>query len=233
MPPTSFVGSTERRQLTAVFCDLVGSSERATRMDPEDFAIVIGRFHLCIRETMERYGGSFVRPMGDGSLVFFGYPRANEDDAERAVRASLAAVQAVSAIDGWDGSPFHVKIGIATGIAVIGDVGEIGALDAAGEAVNKAARLQELANSDTVLIDENVQQLIGPLFIYRDLGMRAIKGWKDPIRVIQVQRSAANLSRFEARTGSQLTPLIGRGAEMTRLHNYGRTRGAAQGMSRF
>jgi class 3 adenylate cyclase/predicted ATPase len=219
----------ERRQLTAVFCDLVGSTELATKMDPEDFAAVIGRFHRCVRETMERYGGFFARPMGDGALVFFGYPQANEDDAERAVRASLATVEAMEVIDGEDGRRLHVKIGIATGIAIVGDVSQTGGLDAAGEALNLAARLQELAAPDTVLVADTVRQLIGPLFVYREFGMRALKGWKDPIEVSQVLRAVANPSRFEARTRHQLTPLIGRSTEVSKLKTLWRAAGDGAG----
>ena len=210
----------ERRQLTVVFCDLVGSSELATRLDPEDLAKLIGRFHRCVAETVGRYGGFFARPMGDGALVFFGFPQAHEDDAERAVRASLATVEAVAAIEGQDGQALHVKIGIATGVAIVGDLVNAGSdrgLDASGEAPNLAARLQALAQPDTVLVAENVRRLVGHLFVYRELGRQVLKGWEAPVEVAQVLRPAANPSRFDARTNHRLTPLVGRDVEVDRM----------------
>ncbi len=223
----------ERRQLTVVFCDLVGSSGLATRIDPEDLADLIGRFHRCVAETMGRYGGFLARPMGDGALVFFGFPQAHEDDAERAVRASLLAVEAVAGITGPDGRSLHVRIGIATGIAIVGDVADTGSargLDAAGEAPNLAQRLQQLAEPDTVVVADHVRRLIGPLFVYRDLGRHSLKGWDTPIAVAQVLRPAANPSRFEARVGPLLTPLIGRRATVERLSSLWRQ--ARQGTGR-
>ncbi len=210
----------ERRQLTVVFCDLVGSSELSTRLDPEDLARLIGRFHRCVSETMGRYGGFFARPMGDGALVFFGFPQAHEDDAERAVRASLATVEAVGAIARQDGRALQVKIGIATGVAIVGDLVNAGSdrgLDASGEAPNLAARLQALAEPDTVLIPESVRRLVGPLFVYRELGHHSLKGWEAPVEVAQVLRPAANPSRFDARTNHRLTPLVGRDIEVDRM----------------
>ncbi|MBV9249916.1 MAG: hypothetical protein JO227_11810, partial [Acetobacteraceae bacterium] len=203
----------ERRQLTVVFCDLIGSSELATRVDPEDFAELIGRYHRCISETMGRYGGFFARPMGDGALVFFGFPVAHEDDAERAVRASLLTVEAIAATAASGGPRLHVRIGIASGIAIVGDVADTAAahrLDAAGEVVNLAARLQQIAEPNSVVIAENVRRLLGKLFVYRDLGECLLKGWDAPIAVAQVVRPAANPSRFRARSSRPVTPLVGR-----------------------
>jgi predicted ATPase/class 3 adenylate cyclase len=220
MLPRARTTPVERRPLTGVFCDLVGSSELATRMDPEDYAGVLVQFHKRVRATMERYGGFFARPMGDGALVFFGFPRAEEDDLERAVRASLATVEAVRTIDVGSGRRLHVKIGVATGIAIVGDVVEVEnqrGLDAAGEALNLAARLQDIAEPDTVLVTEAVRQLLGPLFVYRNLGTRQVKGWTDPVRIVQVLEPAADLDRFRARTPHQLPPLIGRDREIGRL----------------
>ena len=189
-------------------------------MDPEDFAELLGQFHRRVREAMEQYGGFFARPMGDGALVFFGYPRANEDDLERAVRASLATLDVVRMMDGEAGRPLHVKIGIATGIAIVGDLVNFNdqrGLDAAGKSLNLAARLQELANPDTVLVTDTIRHLLGPLFVYHDLGMRTVKGWKEAIGVVQVLGPAAHASRFEARTHHKLTPLIGRDSEVGKL----------------
>jgi class 3 adenylate cyclase/predicted ATPase len=206
-------GRAERRQLSVVFCDLVGSSELAARIDPEDLAELIGRFHRCVSDTMGRYGGFYTPPMGDGALVFFGFPRAHEDDVERAVRAGLRTLEAVSAIRAAGGRHLHARIGIATGIAIVGDVADTGTahrLYAAGEALNLAARLQQLAEPDTLVVADNVRRLAGKLFVYRDLGEHTFKGWENPIAVAQVLRPAVNPSRFEARLGSHPTPLIGR-----------------------
>jgi predicted ATPase/class 3 adenylate cyclase len=230
---TTVQATAERRQLTVVFCDLIGSSELSQRLDPEDLAGLIGRFHLCVAETMGRYGGFFARPMGDGALVFFGFPQAHEDDAERAVRASLAMVDAAGAIEGPDGHALQVKIGIATGVAIVGDLVNAGSdrgLDVSGEAPNLAHRLQTLAEPGTVLIADDLRRMLGPLFIYRDLGRHALKGWEAPIAIARVLRPAANPSRFDARTNRQLMPLLGRSAEISQL--MAAWRAARQGVGR-
>ncbi|MBN9564324.1 MAG: AAA family ATPase [Alphaproteobacteria bacterium] len=230
---TTVQATAERRQLTVVFCDLIGSSELSRRLDPEDLAGLIGRFHLCVAETMGRYGGFFARPMGDGALVFFGFPQAHEDDAERAVRASLATVEAAGAIEGPDGRALQVKIGIATGVTIVGDLVNAGSdrgLDVSGEAPNLAHRLQTLAEPGTVLVSDNLRRMLGPLFVYRDLGRHALKGWEAPVAIAQVLRPAANPSRFDARTNRQLMPLLGRGAEISRL--MASWRAARQGVGR-
>ncbi|MBV9776230.1 MAG: AAA family ATPase [Acetobacteraceae bacterium] len=220
IPPAPSPGAAERRQLTVVICDLVSSSELATRIDPEDLAELYRRFHRCVAEVMGRYGGFYARPMGDGALVFFGFPHAHEDDAERAVRASLLTLEAVAAIRGVDGHPPHARIGIATGIAILSHVADTGSargLDAAGEAPSLAARLQQIAEPDTVVIAESVRRLVGPLFVYRELGTRSLKGWDKPIAVAEVLRPASNPSRFAARVGPRRTPLVGRRAMVERL----------------
>jgi class 3 adenylate cyclase len=217
--------SAKRRQLTVVFCDLVGSSEYAASLDPEDLADLIGRFHRCVSDTMQSYRGFYTPPMGDGALIFFGFPQAHEDDVENALRASLLTLERVAAITSANGRRLHARIGIATGIVIAGDVADTGTahrLYAAGEPLNLASRLQQLADPDTVVVADNVRRLVGSLFIYRDLGTCSLKGWKSPIRVAQVLRPAPTVSRFEARVGPQLTPLIGRSVAIQTLNSLWR-----------
>jgi class 3 adenylate cyclase len=172
----------ERRQLTVMFCDLVGSTALASRLDPEDLREVIGAFHKCVAETIERYDGFIARYMGDGVLIYFGYPHAHEDDAERAVRAGLAVVEAVGRVP----TPelLQVRVGLATGLAVVGDlIGSGAAREQAviGETPNLAARLQALAGNDEVVIPENTRRLVGNLFDYQSLGELEVKGLQAPI----------------------------------------------------
>jgi class 3 adenylate cyclase len=212
----------ERRQLTVAFCDLVGSSELATKMDPEDLTETLGRFHRCVAHIMGTFDGFYTPPLGDGALVFFGFPTAHENDAERAIQASLRTLEAIAAITGTDGRKLHARIGVATGVAVVGncDVAETSTghrLYGAGEALNLAARLQQLAEPDMLVVNEDVRRLAGGLFIYRELGHQTVKGWGKPIAVFQVLHPSANPSRFAARTGMRLTPFIGRDAAIKSL----------------
>jgi class 3 adenylate cyclase/predicted ATPase len=207
----------ERRQLTVMFCDLVGSTALASRLDPEDLREVIGAYHQCIAETIERYDGFIARYMGDGVMTYFGYPHAHEDDAERAVRAALAVVEAVRRVPGPD--LLQVRVGLATGLAIVGDLIGSGAaqeLAVIGETPNLASRLQALAGNDEVVIPENTRRLIGNLFDYQSLGEVEVKGLAVPISVFRVIRESPVGSRFEAlRTGE--TPLVGREEELELL----------------
>jgi class 3 adenylate cyclase len=149
------VEGAERRQLTVMFCDLVGSTELSARLDPEDLCAVIGAYHRCVAAVIERAGGFVAKYMGDGVLAYFGYPRADEHDAERAVRAGLALVEAVAGLDTAAEMRLRVRVGIATGLVVVGDlIGEGAAQEQAvvGETPNLAARLQALAAPGTVAI---------------------------------------------------------------------------------
>ena len=210
----------ERRQLTIMFCDLVGSSELAVRLDPEDLRRVIGAYHNCIKEIIARYQGTIARYMGDGVLAYFGYPQAHEDDAEQATRAGLALVEAVAGVQTDIGTELHVRVGIATGTVVVGDlIGEDAAREEAvvGETPNLAARLQAQAEPDTVLIAGTTRSLLGELFEYRMLGKVPVKGSGDPVPVWQVTGTSAVDSRFEALHGTNLTPLVGREPEIALL----------------
>src|SRR5258708_3708177 len=174
----------ERRQLTVMFCDLVGSSALSVRLDPEDLRAVIGAYHACIAEVIARNEGVIARYMGDGVLAYFGYPQAHEDDAEQATRAGLALVDAVANLKTDIGTELQARVGIATGMVVVGDLtGEGAAREQAviGETPNLAARLQALAEPGTVLISESTHRLTDGHFDYRNLGPVALKGWAEPL----------------------------------------------------
>src|ERR1700730_18470687 len=174
----------ERRQLTVVFCDLVESTPLSGRLDPEDMRGIIGAYHRCVAETVEGFGGFVARYMGDGALIYFGYPQAHEDDAERATRCGLALVDRVGRLN--LGEKLHARVGIATGLVVVG--GEVVEHDIVGETPNLAARLQALAEPDTVVIAASTRRLVGDLFDYRDLGAVEVKGIAGPVRAWRVLR---------------------------------------------
>src|SRR6516225_5747638 len=203
----------ERRQLTVMFCDLVGSTPLSARLDPEDLRGIIGAYHRCATEIVEGFGGFVARYMGDGVLVYFGYPQAHEDDAERATRCGLALVDRVPQLD--QAEELHARVGIATGLVVVG--GEVVEHDVAGDTPNLAARLQTLADPDTVVIAASTRRLTGDLFEYRDLGEIELKGIAAPAPVWQVLGPSTIESRFEALRGSALTPLVGRDEEIDLL----------------
>src|SRR5262249_41819609 len=171
-PPRSLApSSAERRQITVMFCDLVGSTELSSRLDPEDLREVIAAYHRGVAETVAGFDGFVAKYMGDGILVSFVYPRAHEDDAERAVRAGLGVIDAVGRLD-VGSVKLQARVGIATGLVVVGDlIGEGSAQEQSvvGETPNLAARLQALAEPDTVVIAASTRRLIGDLFEYRDL----------------------------------------------------------------
>src|SRR5437763_1556151 len=209
----------ERRQLTVMFCDLVGSTGLATRLDPEDLREVIGAYHRAVADVVRSFDGFVAKYMGDGVLVYLGYPRAHEDDAERAVRAGLGLIDAVGRLD-VKSVELRTRVGIATGLVVVGDlIGEGSAQEQSvvGETPNLAARLQALAEPDTVVISTGTRRLLGDLFEYRDLGVVAIKGIAAPVAAWQVLRPSAIASRFEALRGAILSPLIGRDEEVELL----------------
>jgi len=209
----------ERRQLTVMFCDLVGSTALAARLDPEDLREVIGAYHRAVAEIVAGFDGFVAKYMGDGVLVYFGYPRAHEDDAERAVRAGLGVIDAVGRLD-VKSVNLQARVGIATGLVVVGDlIGEGSAQEqsVAGETPNLAARLQALAEPDAVVIAASTRRLLGELFEYRDLGAVEVKGIAAPVLAWQVLRPSAIASRFEALRGSALTPLVGRDEELDLL----------------
>ena len=217
-PSTRSNTSAERRQVTVMFCDLVGSTALSARMDPEDLREVISAYQKCATETVRRVGGFVARYMGDGVLVYFGYPEAHEDDAEQAVRAGLELIAAVTALN----SPvsLQTRIGIATGLVVVGDLvgsGEAQERGIVGETPNLAARLQGIAEPNMVVIAEGTRKLLGNLFELQDLGERGLKGITGPVRAWAALRPALVEGRFEAMHASGLTDLVGREEEFDLL----------------
>src|SRR6202048_4078389 len=214
--PTSLpTADAERRQLTVMFCDRVGSTALSPRFDPEDLREVIGAYHRAVAEIVAGFDGFVAKYMGDGVLIYFGYPRAHEDDAERAVRAGLGVIDGVGRLD-VKSVKLQARVGIATGLVVVGDlIGEGSAQEQSvvGETTNLAARLQALAEPDAVVIAAGTRRLVGDLFEYRDLGAVDVKGIAAPVPAWQVLRPSVVASRFEALRGSALSPLIGRDEE--------------------
>ncbi len=207
----------QRRQLTVMFCDLVGSTELSERLDPEDMREVFRAYQDCCAGVIERFEGHIAKFMGDGVLVYFGYPKAHEDEAERAVRAGLSLAEAVGSLAPRTDLRIQARIGIATGLVVVGDlIGEGAAQEEAvvGDTPNLAARLQGLAEPGSVLIAPHTRRLLGGLFELIDLGQQALKGLAEPTRVWRVVGESRTKSRFEARHMGGLTPLVGREQEL-------------------
>jgi class 3 adenylate cyclase/predicted ATPase len=208
----------ERRQVTVMFSDLVGSAALSGRMDPEDVREVISAYQKCVAETVQRFGGFVAKYMGDGVLVYFGYPQAHEDDAERAVRSGLELVAAVGGLK--SSAPLRARVGIATGLVVVGDlIGSGGAQEQAivGDTPNVAARLQGIAEPNTVVIAENTRKLLGNLFDLQGLGAQDLKGIGGRVRAWAVLRPSSVESRFEALHAGGLTELVGREEELELL----------------
>jgi len=210
----------ERRHLTILFCDMIGSTALSARLDPEDLQSILYQFQTCCSDAIRRYEGHIFRLMGDGVLAYFGFPKAHEDDAERAVNAALQIVQSIGEINAG-GSQVEVRIGIATGLVLVGDlIGENRDLGLVGEAPNLASRLQQLAGSNQILVAPSTRRLLGRLFDFEDLGEHPVKGINDPISVWRVIGKNTFASRFEARRTSHLTPLVGRKSELDQLREH-------------
>ena len=217
-PDTRSADAAERRQVTVMFSDLVGSTALSARMDPEDLREVISAYQKCVAETVQRFGGFVAKYMGDGVLIYFGYPQAHEDDAERAVRAGLELVAHVGALKTH--APLQTRVGIATGQVVVGDLigsGEAQERGIVGETPNLAARLQGVAEPHSVVIAESTRKLLGNLFELEDLGVQDLKGMSGPVRAWVASRPASVESRFEAMHASALTELVGREEELELL----------------
>src|SRR5262252_2981355 len=212
--PGSPADAAERRQVTVMFSDLVGSTAMSTRMDPEDLRKLISAYQKSVTETVQRYGGFVAKYMGDGVLVYFGYPQAHEDDAERAVRSALDLVAAVAKLK--TDTRLQTRVGIATGLVVVGDLlgsGEAQERGIGGETPNLAARLQGLAEPDMVVICDSTRRLLGTLFELEDLGPSDLKGLAKPARAWAALRASSVASRFEALHATGLTTLVGRDEE--------------------
>ena len=211
--------SAERRQLTVLLCDLVGSTALSVKLDPEDLRGIIASYHRCCAELIKRNGGFVARYLGDGVLAYFGYPQAHEYDAERAVRAGLALVEGVQKLETVAGGPLQVRVGIATGLVVVGDLIGTGTAQeqaVVGETPNLAARLQALAEPGAVVIESLTWRMTGGLFEYRQLGTVSLKGFAEAVPAWQVLGAGAAEGRFEALRTST-TPLIGRDEEIELL----------------
>jgi class 3 adenylate cyclase len=210
----SAAAEAERRQLTVMFCDLVGSTPLSTRFDPEDLREIVGAYHRCVADTVGRFAGFVAKYMGDGVLAYFGYPEAHEDDPERAARAGLAVIDAVGRLA--TSEPLSVRIGIATGLVVVGDLIGAGAAQergVVGETPNLAARLQALARPGTLVVADSTRRQIGMLFEIEDLGLQPLAGFGEPQPAWRVIGESGVVSRFEAlRSGT--TPLVGRDEEL-------------------
>jgi predicted ATPase/class 3 adenylate cyclase len=208
----------ERRQVTVMFSDLVGSTAMSARMDPEDLRELISAYQKCVAVTVERFGGFVAKYMGDGILVYFGYPQAHEDDAERAVRAGLELVAAVTGLK--TRAALQTRVGIATGLVVVGDLvgsGEAQERGIVGETPNLAARLQGIAEPNMLVIADDTRKLLGNLFELEDLGAKDLKGIAGPVRVWAALRVSSAEGRFEALHASGLTELVGREEELELL----------------
>jgi class 3 adenylate cyclase len=208
----------ERRQVTVMFSDLVGSTALSARMDPEDLREVISAYQKCVAETVQNFGGFVAKYMGDGVLIYFGYPQAHEDDAERAVRAGLDLVAAVGGLKTH--APVQTRIGIATGLVVVGDLIGSGASHEqaiVGETPNLAARLQGVAEPNSVVIAESTRKLLGNLFELEELGSKEFKGISGAVGARTALRPASVESRFEAFHAAGVTELVGRDEELDLL----------------
>ena len=206
--------SAERRQVTVMFSDLVGSTALSGQMDPEDLRELISAYQTCVAETVRRHGGFVAKYLGDGVLVYFGYPQAHEDDAEQAVRAGLETIAAVTALKML--VPLQTRVGIATGLVVVGDLigsGQAQERGIVGETPNLAARLQGVAEPNMVVIAEGTRKLLGNLFDLEDLGQKELKGIAGATRAFAALRAGSAESRFEALHASGLTALVGREEE--------------------
>jgi class 3 adenylate cyclase/predicted ATPase len=212
--------SAERRQLTVMFCDLVGSTALAARLDPEDLRDVIGAYHRRVAKVVGRYDGFVAKYMGDGVLIYFGYPQAHEDDAERAVRAGLKLTGMMDKVPSRTEAALQVRIGIATGVVVVGDLigsGEAQERGIVGETPNLSARLQGIAEPNTVVIAEGTRRLLGNLFELQYLGPRHLKGISGPVPAWSPLRAGSAEGRFEAMHATGVTELVGREEELELL----------------
>ena len=224
----------ERRHMTVLFCDLVGSTALSQRMDPEDMGDVLRSFHDLVSASVTRFDGYVAKLMGDGALVYFGFPQAHEDDPERAVRAALALVDALRGMQPVRGVPMEARVGISTGLVVVGErmgEGEAKERGVVGETPNLAARLQALALPGTVVVSDATQRLLRRTFLLEDLGRHALKGIEGPVQAWRVSRETGHVTRFEAISSGLRTPFVGREQEISLMAD--RWRDAVEGESQI
>jgi class 3 adenylate cyclase len=218
--PTTSIGSAERRQLTIMLCDMVGSSALSTRLDPEEQADVIAAFHACCANEIKPLGGMVAQYLGDGVRAYFGYPTAHENDAERAILAGLAILNSIAILKPAGEVALQTRIAIGSGVVVVGDLVRQGVTQenaAIGETTNLVARLQSLAEPNTVAISPVTHRLVGALFDYRDLGRHTLKGFSVSVHVRWVLGVSKVGSRFEAKHRSEASRLLGREEELELL----------------
>ena len=224
----------ERRQLTMLFCDLVGSTALSQLLDPEEMRKVLRSYQNAVGGEVARFGGHVAKFMGDGVLAYFGWPQAHEEEAERAVRAGLAITKVVGQLCTPAGEPLAGRVGIATGLVVVGDlVGEGAAREEAvvGETPNLAARLQEAATPGAVVIADGTRRLLGELFELRELEPATLKGFGHPVSGFEVLSERVTGSRFEARRSGRPLPMVGRDQELALVLERWRQAVAGEGQA--
>lgn len=222
----------QRRQLTVLFCDLVGATAIASSMDPEDYRVIIRAYHGTVAEIVVRFGGHVAQFLGDGVLAYFGFPIAHEDDAERAVRAALEANRAIAGLSSGAGVALAARAGIATGTVVVDPAGAGTSASepiATGPAPNLAARLQAVAAPHGVVVSESTRLLLGKAFALRSLGALDLKGFPRPVRAWDVDGEVAGATRFEARAGGFMPPIVGREPELRALVENWQVASAGEG----
>src|SRR5882757_2173913 len=210
----------ERRQLTVMFCDLVGSTALTAQLDPEDMADLIRAFQGAVATAVARFDGHVAKWMGDAAMVYFGYPRAHEDDAERATRAGVAIIDAVAELRREHGTSLEVRIGIATGLVVVGELigrGEARLRGLVGDTPDLAMRLQGLAEPNAIVVSESTRRLLGNTFELKALGEQSLRGFDTPVAAWLIAGERENVSRFEASRSETLTPFVGREQEIALL----------------
>ena len=225
------ISGAERRQLTVMFCDLVGSTQLADSLDLEDLRDVLKLYHEVCKEQITAYGGQIANYLGDGVLAYFGFPEAHEDDAERAVNAGFGIIDAAGAVSSQCGAGLEVRVGLASGPVVIEEMLESGGWaedSAAGRTLNLAARIQSLANASAVAIDASTKRLLRSAFTTRSIGEHNLKGFDQAVPVWDIERAVEVRSRFEAAHENTLVPLVGRKEELAILvSRWQRVRGGA------
>jgi class 3 adenylate cyclase len=219
----------ERRQVSVLFCDLVGSTELAHRLDPEELAPIIDRYHATAAETVRQMGGHVARLLGDGVMAYFGWPTVREDDAERAVAAGLELIETVSRLPTVNGETLAVRVGVATGLVAIGYGTEAGDGGISGDTPNIAARLQAEADANTLVVAPLTARLAGRSFRYKNLGERTLRGLTSPLEIFEVSGTRSSLNRFKALRARSTGPLVGRSEEVELMLSRWRRATASEG----